>query len=100
MLPHVIRFNAKTVGGLYGRLAADLELCAVNDPTAGDLLADKVRSMTRVAGLPTSLRQCSVDKSELPKLAEEASRQWTGTFNPRPVNTEILLELYDSAFDD
>ena len=99
MLPHVIRFNASAVPTLYGRLAADLGLCTADDPDAGDLIADLIQRLVFAAELPTSLRACRVDAQLLPTLAEEASHQWTGTFNPRPVDVMSLLKLYESAFD-
>lgn len=99
MLPHVVRYNSSVVGRLYGRLAADLELCEVDDPRAGDLIANRVREFTLMANLPTSLGQCDVDRTQLPRLAEEAAHQWTGTFNPRPVDETSLLALYEGAFE-
>lgn len=99
MLPHVIRYNTPVVGKAYGRLAADLGLCSVDDPVAGELIATYVRRFATIAGLPSSLRECHVDRLKLPLMAEEAAKQWTGTFNPRPVDAKSLLELYEAAFD-
>ena len=100
MLPHVVRYNNLVVGGLYGRLAADLGLCELNDPDAGDRLAALLREFTVIAQLPTDLKSCGVDRTKLPQLAEEAAKQWTGTFNPRVVDAQSLLDLYEAAFDD
>lgn len=99
MLPHVIRYNALVVGSLYGRLAADLGLCAMDDPNAGDRIAEIIHQYVRRAGLPANLRECGVNRLNLSQLADEAAQQWTGTFNPRPVNAGSLLELYEAAFD-
>ena len=99
MLPHVIRYNASVVGTAYGRLAADLKLCAIDDPAAGEKIAMYIRRFATSAGLPSTLLECQVDRSMLPQLAEEAAKQWTGTFNPRPVDAKSLLELYETAFD-
>jgi alcohol dehydrogenase len=99
MLPHVVRYNALTAGLLYGRLSADLGLSAANDPEAAEKVADLVQRFTVQAGLPSSLSECQVDRSRLPQLAEEAAKQWTGTFNPRPVDAASLLKLYERAFD-
>jgi alcohol dehydrogenase len=99
MLPHVIRYNSSVVGPLYGRLAADLGLCPAHDPRGADLIANLVRRFTATAGLPTCLAQCAVDRARLPQLAEDAAKQWTGTFNPRPVDAASLLDLYEAAFD-
>ena len=35
---------------------------------------------------------------DLPDLAEEAARQWTGTFNPRPFDAAGALEIYSAAY--
>ena len=99
MLPHVIRFNDSVVGSLYGSLAADARICLADDPQAGNLLANLIADLVRHTGLPTNLSQCGVERRMLPKLAEDAAKQWTGTFNPRPVDESSLLELYEAAFD-
>jgi alcohol dehydrogenase len=100
MLPHVIRFNAEQCGRLYGDLAADVGLCEADDPHAGQRLAAFVRELTALAKLPTTLAACDVDKSRLPRLAQEADQQWTARFNPRPVDAAAFEELYRCAWDD
>lgn len=99
MLPHVIRYNATVVGPLYARLAADLGICPIDDPQAAAKIANLVRRFTVLAGLPTNLGMCQVDRSRLAELADEAAKQWTGSFNPRPVDAASLLSLYKVAFD-
>lgn len=99
MLPHVIRFNTTAVGSLYGSLAADAKICAADDPEAGEKLAGRVAQFASRSGMPTNLAQCGVAREKLPLLAEDAAKQWTGTFNPRPVDESSLLELYEAAFD-
>lgn len=98
MLPHVIRFNSELVGDHYSTLASDIGLCEAQDPNGADLLAEHIQSLIAMAGAPTSLSQCEVDLSLVEQLAEEASRQWTGNFNPRPVDQTSLRELYECAF--
>jgi alcohol dehydrogenase len=39
-----------------------------------------------------------VPQESLPVLAGDAARQWTGTFNPRPVDQRELLRLYETAY--
>ena len=98
MLPHVIRFNAAAVGGLYGDLAADIGLCDRSDPDAAGALARYLTALTAKAGMPVRLGDCDVDQSLLPVLAGEAAQQWTGTCNPRPVTADSLRELYEQAY--
>ena len=98
MLPHVIRYNAQPANVLYGHLANDAGLCDADDPRAVELLADFVTSLVSAAGSPTQLTELEIDADLIPTLAAEAAKQWTGTFNPRPVNEQSLQELYRCAF--
>ena len=41
-----------------------------------------------------SLEQSAVEATAIPALAEEAARQWTAQFNPRPVGEAELSALY------
>ena len=99
MLPHVIRFNAKTMESDYALLA---ELAAENSPiiteASSDQLATFISGLIQKAELVGDLRSQSVEQSRLPQLAEDANKQWTKQFNPRTVETEDLLSLYQQAF--
>ena len=100
MLPHVIRFNGAKCGNWYHDL---LEMTAgVNgDPGAGGGwwgLADFVAVLVAKAGLSGRLSDCGVEQDKLTEMAAEAAKQWTGTFNPRPVDKDQWLEIYKQAF--
>jgi len=97
MLPHVIRFNAPVVGQLYADLVHDAGLVNGSDETAGDSLARRITELLEIAGLPTCLSACDVRPGIFDVLAEEASQQWTGKFNPRPVTDRELRALYEAA---
>jgi len=92
MLPHVVLFNFETVGSLYA------ELVGGDVSTAGRILADRLHGFALAAGHPQNLAACGVSPDILPVLAEEASGQWTGRFNPRPVGHSELLSLYQAAW--
>jgi alcohol dehydrogenase len=98
MLPHVIRFN----GAQHGRWYRDLLECSANgapQPDAGATgLAEYVLQLTVKAGLRTRLSECGVAYDDLPAMATDAAKQWTGGFNPRPVTEDDLLKLYQSAY--
>ena len=85
MLPHVIEFNSQIVGEYYQEL----------HPLS---LSDRVCELKTTANLPSMLRDFEIDEGDLLKLAEEAANEWTGKFNPRPVNKSELLQLYESAY--
>jgi alcohol dehydrogenase len=98
MLPHVVRFNAAAAADVYGELAAAAGLAGADagaDPAA--TLARRVESLRAGAGLPGRLADCGVPAVALPALAAEATTQWTGRFNPRPVTEADFLRLYESA---
>lgn len=88
MLPHVIRFNAGTVGGMYEAL----------HPGGADALAKRLIELMSAAKMPVNLTSVGVSRSIVPVLADEASQQWTAQFNPRPVTAAELARLYEAAF--
>lgn len=93
MLPHVIRYNAEVVGDSYAELATDIGL----DGSA-DALADHITTLLELMGLPRSLSETSFDPDLLSVLAEEATQQWTGRFNPRKIDQAAqFAELYRRA---
>jgi alcohol dehydrogenase len=98
MLPHVIRFNASVVPRLYAELVQEVHLDNGRQSDPADMLAKRVESLARSAGLPARLSDVGVNRAILPVLAEEAAQQWTGRFNPRPVTSAELLSLYETAF--
>jgi alcohol dehydrogenase len=103
MLPAVIRFNSHEPAcrEAYAELAETLELPS---PVAGDSANDApalerhVEGLLELAGLPRRLSACGVERALLPTLADEASRQWTASFNPRPVSEKEFLKLYEETF--
>jgi alcohol dehydrogenase len=97
MLPHVIRFNAQAVGGLYAELAHQVGLLNGDAAAAGEALSRRILELMEAARLPTTLSACGVSPGIFPVLAEEAGQQWTGKFNPRPVSEADLRALYEAA---
>ncbi len=91
MLPHVVRFNAAdpVANAGYVKLTGQKNV---------EKLAARLEQFLEDSGLPCSLSQCGVKRSKIPALAEEASRQWTAQFNPRPVVKKDFVSLYDAAF--
>ena len=63
----------------------------------GDLPA-RLRELAEMAGLPANLRDAGIPEEALPRLAEEAAKQWTGKFNPQPFNAAAALEIYQAAY--
>lgn len=96
MLPHVVRWNNSFAGERYMQLNASAGL-PVTDAEPGEILASRLKELAAIGHLPDRLRSLDINASDLPALAEEAARQWTGTFNPRPWGVDEALEVYESA---
>lgn len=101
MLPHVVRWNKEAVGARYKELAAIAGLAsdAADQTNAVESLAGRLEQLRAAGGLPNSLSSIGVSKTNLPGLAEEAAKQWTGSFNPRDWNVEGAMEVYEKAYD-
>ena len=97
MLPHVIAFNAPVVSELYADLVEEASLANGTRDVAGQILAARIRALVKLADLPTTLTSCGISGGILSVLAEEASRQWTARFNPRPVTEGDIRALYEMA---
>ena len=99
MLPHVIRFNAESMEQDYSQLAS---LAAENAPSISnhdsEQLAGFISDLVQQAGLALDLSSQGVEVDKLEQLAADADKQWTKQFNPRTVESEDLLTLYQQAF--
>jgi len=93
MLPAVIRFNSHDEASqrAYSELAATLNSSSL-------ALERHIEGLLDLARLPRSLSGCGVERTLLPTLATEAARQWTASFNPRPVTEQDFLRLYEETF--
>jgi alcohol dehydrogenase len=92
VLPAVVRYNARDAASaaIYADLARAAGLAT---PTAG-ALADHLDALVTHAGAAAALAASGVDSPDISSLAEEAATQWTGTFNPRPVDAAAFATLY------
>jgi alcohol dehydrogenase class IV len=61
-------------------------------------LAHFLRQTASEAGLAARLRDAGVQRDRLPQLAADATKQWTGTFNPVEMSEVDFLALYETAF--
>ena len=90
MLPHVMRFNATVPAAAagYDRLDSRLRGLGVTD-------------LSLQAWIEALVQRChfpALDPAaDFALLAEDATRQWTGKFNPRPLQREDFISLYRRA---
>ena len=102
VLPHVLRFNGPEAGHQYAELASIIlpGKTLPEDPLAvTELLATYFLQLAEDLGLPTTLRQMSIDEADLPMLAEQAMLQQRLLINnPRDVSFDDALAIYQQAF--
>lgn len=98
LLPSVVRWNGPVAAERYAEL---LKLSSAN-PSFGsqkptELLAQRLEQLAAAGGLRVGLSTAGVPATDLPMLAAEAAKQWTGSFNPRPFDLKGALEVYEWA---
>lgn len=86
MLPKVIRFNAAGGNNPYSDLMGDAEA-----------LARRIEQMLTAGGLPRRLEEVGATPEMIPELAITAAKQWTATFNPRPVAETEFQQIFRAA---
>jgi alcohol dehydrogenase len=99
MLPHVVRRNGRVVGDQYRELVDSAREAGVQidggDPV--EALAAFISQLSQRAGLAGTLTECGVPAGRLPVLADAATGQWTGTFNPVELTKDDYVKLYEAA---
>jgi len=98
MLPAVIRFNAHDDDARagYAHLAARAGLADPGEPEDAGVqaLLARLESLWSLSGNPMNLTAYGVRADDIEDLAAAAATQWTGTFNPRPVDAAAFRDLY------
>ena len=104
MLPHVVRFNTGACDDLYAELAAELPaatgISSVSPhphATAAERIACWLAALLEQAGLATTLTGLGLAAADVASLAADATTQWTGGYNPRPVTAAEFAGLYEAA---
>jgi alcohol dehydrogenase class IV len=100
LLPHVVRWNAPAAEAMYDELLRSWStaIAPVAPLAPSSTLAARLAALAVAGNLPTTLRQAGVLANDLGMLADEASEQWTGRFNPRSFDARGALEIYECAF--
>ncbi len=99
LLPHVVRFNAAAVGGLYGDLAHEVGLLNGDGAAAGEALARRVTELLargRVADATVGVRRQFGASSRC--WPRKPTSSGPARFNPRPASETDLQHLYEAAY--
>ena len=99
-LPSVMEYNREdsVACEIYAEMAkfAGIAQSGSSDNDAFDRLLSTVIRLRKTAGLPEQLNAFEGNNLDLEELAQDASEQWTATFNPRKVDAPELLKIYHS----
>ncbi len=99
VLPHVLRFNEPAAGDLYAELARVLLPRAEPGDAGARQMIEHMAALCARSGLPTRLRDCGVESTDLSLLAREAmGQQRLLQNNPRPLDEADALAIYQAAF--
>jgi alcohol dehydrogenase len=102
MLPSVVRFNAgdaeaRKSYSVLGSTVRNGEACSDTDDNFGIFLAH-LKHLADISGITEARKTSRIKASDIPMIADEAAKQWTAGFNPRPVSKTDFIELYQEAF--
>ncbi len=95
LLAHVVRWNGSVAGERYAELAGTEH---ARPERAAETLALLLEKFAGAGRLATRLGVAGIPRADLPALAEDAGKQWTGQFNPRPFDAAAALEVYQCAY--
>ena len=86
MLPHVIKFNSsiQEISELYNSLS-------------DECLSDRITNFLKISNIPSKLKDYGIKNENFKGLANEATHQWTGNFNPKPTDFDDFISLYECA---
>jgi alcohol dehydrogenase class IV len=99
VLPYVMEFNLAAAAAPLAEAAV-----AMGEPPGSDLdrlarrAVERVRAMSRDAGIPATLREAGVKEAQLPQLAEKAFEDASHQGNPRPCGVADLAALLRAAY--
>ncbi|MDA9857755.1 iron-containing alcohol dehydrogenase [Rubripirellula sp.] len=99
MLPAVIRMNGTVHADWYAELMREVDP-TVSEQEAPDRLAEMVVEWLREADLKISLDELSIPTEGIDTYVQDALKQWTGTFNPVPLDAQRARDLYLSTVSE
>lgn len=103
MLAPVVRFNAPAARARYAQIARALGLPADDEDTATEALAQAIEDLQEGVGIPKTLAEMGVDRSEfearLEVMVENAHRDGCRPGNPRVAEAEDLRALLLGIWD-
>lgn len=102
LLPYVMEFNAEYTGEKFREIARMMGVENVDSmaqPEYRKAAVDAVRRLSLDVGIPQTLKEIGVKEADLPALADAAMADVCTGGNPRPCTKELVLKVYQKAFN-
>ncbi|TWE11937.1 iron-containing alcohol dehydrogenase [Rudaeicoccus suwonensis] len=99
LLPHVIRYNARSEPRRFGEIAraAGMYVDGMPGEEAAELLAERVEKLAATLGVPAGLGALGVTLEDCRTLSRTTLEDACLTTNPRAATAEQIQELFEAA---
>ena len=100
LLPIVMEFNMSACIEKYGDIARAMgvDTIGMTKEEAARAAVEAVRKLSKDISIPQTLREISIKKEDLPRLAKDALADVCTGGNPKDVVLEDILSLYEIAY--
>jgi alcohol dehydrogenase class IV len=104
MLPYTMEFNLIACPEKFARIAEIMgeSVASLSVFDAAAKSATAVRILSRALGMPQTLSDIGIKKSQIPEMAEEAVNSYgvlTKMWNPRDITLEDATRIYTAALE-
>lgn len=99
LLPYGMAYNRPAAPEAFTNLAAALGVkVSGTQADLGEEAVQAVRELAHEIGAPERMREVGVERSAIPRMAQEAIKSAHIAVNPRPVELSDLIAVYQEAF--
>ncbi len=102
LLPYVMEFNAPNTGKKFKEIARAMGVKNVDDMKQAEYREAAIKAVKKLSkdvGIPKTLKEIGVKKEDLEALAEAAMADVCTGGNPRPCTKELVLKVYEKAYN-
>lgn len=100
LLPHVMRFNGQSCPDLFRNMAKafGINVEVLNDHDVVEQIVEAIQQLSKTLNIPQRLRDIGINKEMIPQLANQAINDPCTQGNPRKVNLDDLINIYNQAY--
>lgn len=99
LLPYVMEYNLPVAEYKYARVARAMGIDESDNQKAAVKGIEYIKKMSREIGLP-GIKSLNIDQADFTLLAEMSVKNGSNDSNPRAINQEGYVRLFQQAYDD